>query len=177
MHVLCNAVDVVEPCEVPLCLKKTSFDLVGMPTVHLAVNVSSPALEGNSSVYILYIICVYIYIILSIILKTSGESMAFAYLQCVCCNTLEAASIPSVLSEDRRAVIISSETGSGQLSRWCFGWKSTTYFTYFLPREVQHQWTRGYCIKCWMFVEYCSQILMHWRTESWACSLNKTCLL
>lgn len=62
MHVLCNAVDVVEPCEVPLCLKKTSFDLVGMPTVHLAVNVSSPAsLEGNSSVYILYIICVYIY--------------------------------------------------------------------------------------------------------------------
>lgn len=128
-------------------------------------------------VYTIYYMCIYIYIILSIILKTSGESMAFAYLQCVCCNTLEAASIPSVLSEDRRAVIISSETGSGQLSRWCFGWKSTTYFTYFLPREVQHQWTRGYCIKCWMFVEYCSQILMHWRTESWACSLNKTCLL
>ena len=69
MHVLCNAVDVVEPCEVPLCLKKTSFDLVGMLTftVHLAVNVSSPAsLEGNSSVYILYIyiyikyVCIYI---------------------------------------------------------------------------------------------------------------------
>ena len=139
--------------------KKTSFDLAGMPTSCSKCVLSN--IIGRQFGYVFNL-----YIKLSIILKASGESMAFAYVQCVCCNTLEAASIPSVLSEDRRAVIISSETGSGQLSRWCFGWKSTTYCTYFLPREVQHQWTRGYCIKCWMFVEYCSQILMHSRTES-----------
>ena len=130
MHGLCNAVDVVEPCEGPLCLKKKtiSFDLAGVPVcLHLTINVPSPtSLEDNSHVYIR--IYIYIYVILSIILKTSKESMAFAYLHCVCCNTLEAASIPSVLSEDRRAVIISSETGSGQLSRWWFfGWKAASY--------------------------------------------------